>query len=222
MITNLGKNRCCDIPNPPKGPVGIAGINGQIGTKGITGVSGPIGNTGPTGLCYRGPKGPRGPQGPLDGITGPYGTPGSAIINYNTYFTTSVSGTYNNSGFTNVSTSTSAGNNNIILPLGEQKWAISWEIVEAWNDASNQFYVRLEDYYNPGTYHSPNTFTKDHAYYLYSGNSGTNMYGSGNDYLDLTGTNETEFSVQLMQTTTSASPITFSGSTFNITFTQIL
>ena len=36
MNTNLGKNRCCDIPNPPKGATGNPGKDGLIGTIGIT------------------------------------------------------------------------------------------------------------------------------------------------------------------------------------------
>ena len=222
MLTNLGRNRCCDIPNPLKGLKGEQGSGGQIGPIGTDGPTGPTGFTGPTGLCYRGPNGQIGPRGPATGTTGPTGTPGSYIVNYNTYFTTTSSNTTYNSTFTNVSTTVTAGSANITLPLGEQKWAISWNIVENWNDSDNQFYVRLENYYYPGTYFEPATFTEDHPYYLYSGNNDSKMYGSGNDYLDLTSTQEVAYVVQLMQKTTSGTPVTFSGLTFSITFTQIL
>ena len=217
MLTNLGRNRCCDIPSPLKGDIGDKGAGGEIGNIGTTGTTGPTGYIGPTGLCYRGPPGPKGPQGPQDGITGPTGTPGSYIINYNSNFSTSPGGTYNNSGYRTL------GSNNITLPLSEQKWAISWEIVENWQDSGNNFYVRLNEYYNTGTHYSPNTFSSSHPCFLYSGDSNTSMYGSGNDFLDLTGTSETEFVIELRQTTTSSSTISVSGSlTFNITFTQII
>ena len=181
MLTNLGRNRCCDIPNPLKGLKGEQGPGGQIGSIGTEGTTGPTGFTGPTG-----------------------------------------SNTTYNSTFTNVSTTVTAGSANITLPLGEQKWAISWNIVENWNDSDNQFYVRLENYYYPGTYFEPATFTEDHPYYLYSGNNDSKMYGSGNDYLDLTGSQEVAYVVQVIQKTTSGTPVTFSGLTFSITFTQIL
>jgi hypothetical protein len=217
MKNNLGRNRCCDIPNPPKGDSGKKGPGGEIGTMGTTGPVGTIGQIGPTGLCYRGPQGPKGPQGPLDGITGPTGTPGSYIINYNSYFSASPGGIYNNIIFTTL------GSTNILLPLSNQKWAISWEIVENWQDTGNQFYVRLREYYNPLINYSPHTFTSGHPYYLYPGNNNASMYGSGNDFLDLTGTSETDFVIELRQKTTSGGPVLVSGSlTFNITFTQII
>ena len=217
MKPNLGRNRCCDIPNPPKGIAGDKGPGGAIGPIGLTGPTGIIGQTGPTGLCYRGQKGPQGPQGPLDGITGPTGTPGAYIINSNSYFSATPGGTYNNSGFTTL------GSTNILLPLSNQKWAISWNIVENWQDTSNQFYVELSEYYNPLIKYSPHTFTRTHPYFLYSGNNNASMYGSGNDYLDLTGSSQIDFVVELRQKTMSSTPVTVSGSlTFNITFTQII
>ena len=217
MKPNLGKNRCCNIPNPPKGLTGIKGTGGAIGPIGQTGPLGAIGPIGPTGLCYRGPQGQQGPQGPTAGIIGPTGTPGAYIINFYSYFSASPGGTYNNSGFTTL------GSNNIILPVIEQKWAISWEIVENWQDTSNQFYVRISEYYNPSTHYYPNTFSNNHPYFLYSGNNNASMYGSGNDFLDLTGTPESEFVIELRQKTTSGTPVSASGSlTFNITFTQII
>jgi hypothetical protein len=222
MLTNLGRNRCCNIPNPLKGLKGDQGPGGQIGPFGDTGEDGPIGSTGPTGLCYRGPKGQNGPKGPTAGITGPTGTPGPYIINYNTYFTTTTSLSTYNSTFTNLSDTIISGSTNITLPLGEQKWAISWNIVENWSDSDNQFYVRLENFYYPGTYYEPATFTEAHPYFLYSGNSDTKLYGSGNDYLDLSGTQELDYIVQVMQKTTSGTPVTFSRLSFNITFTQII
>jgi hypothetical protein len=216
MKPNLGKNRCCNIPNPPKGNTGNKGIGGAIGPSGPTGPTGTFGQTGPTGLCYRGPKGPVGPQGPQAGLVGPTGTPGSYIINFNSYFSASPGGTYSSSF-------TTLGNSNIILPLSNQQWAISWNIVENWQDTSNQFYVRISEYYNPSTHYYPNTFSNNNPYYLYSGNNNANMYGSGNDYLDLTGSPEIDFIIELRQKTMSSTPVTVSGSlTFNITFTQII
>ena len=216
MKPNLGKNRCCNIPNPPKGITGNMGHGGAIGPIGLTGPTGTFGLTGPTGLCYRGPKGPVGPQGPQAGLVGPTGTPGAYIINFNSYFSASPGGTYSSSF-------TTLGNTNIILPLSNQKWAISWNIVENWQDTSNQFYVRISEYYNPSTHYYPNTFSNNNPYYLYSGNNNASMYGSGNDYLDLTGSSQIDFVVELRQKTMSSTPVTVSGSlTFNITFTQII
>lgn len=216
MKPNLGKNRCCDIANPPKGNTGSIGPGGAIGPSGTTGPTGTFGQTGPTGLCYRGQKGPVGPQGPQAGLVGPTGTPGAFIINFNSYFSASPGGTYSNSF-------TTLGNTNIILPLSNQKWAISWNIVENWQDTSNQFYVRISEYYNPSTHYYPNTFSNNNPYYIYSGNNNASMYGSGNDYLDLTGSPEIDFVIELRQKTMSGTPVTVSGSlTFNITFTQII
>lgn len=215
MTTNLGRNRCCDIPSPQQGATGDHGKDGLIGPIGIPGPNGPMGPTGATGTCYRGPRGPQGPVGGLTGVTGPSGTPGPYIINYNSYFSTTAGGTYNSSGFTTLGTTI------IVLPLTEQKWAISWDIVENWSDTSNQFYIRLDEYYNSGTYHEPHTFKSDHPYYLY-GNGGTNMYGSANDFLDLTTCTEGYFTLELRQTTTSANTIPIGSLTFNITFTQII
>ena len=217
MKNNLGRNRCCDVPNPPKGSHGEKGHGGPIGFMGDTGPQGPIGQTGPTGLCYRGPQGPQGTQGPQDGIIGPTGTPGSYIINYNSYFSATPGVTYNNVDFTTL------GTTSIVLPLINQKWAISWNIVENWQDASNQFYVELSEYYNPLIKYSPKTFTRTHPYYLYPGNNNASIYGSGNDYLDLTGSNEIDFVIELRQKTTSGTSVSASGSfTFNITFTHII
>jgi hypothetical protein len=216
MITNLGKNRCCIIPNPPKGTAGQNGAGGPIGTFGPTGYTGPTGDAGPTGLCYRGPKGPQGPQGPTDGLIGPTGTPGAYIVNFNSNFKNNTLVQYNNSGFTNISSA------NIILPLAEQKWAISWEIVEKCNDTLNNFYIYLVETYNTSNVYYPNTFSTTHPYYLYSGNNNNNLYGSGNDYLDLSGTIDNYFTIKLMQTTSSVATKSINTSNFNITFTQIL
>ena len=216
MITNLGRNRCCNIPNPQKGPVGYNGTGGPIGTFGPTGYTGPTGRSGPTGLCYRGPKGPRGPQGPTDGLIGPTGTPGAYIVNFNSNFKNNTLVQYTNSSFTNISSK------EIVLPLAEQKWAISWEIVEKCTDTNNNFYIYLEETYNPINHYYPNTFSTTHPYYLYSGNNNNNLYGSGNDYLDLSTTIDNYFTIKLMQTTSSVGTKSIDTSNFNITFTQIL
>jgi hypothetical protein len=213
--TNLGKNRCCNIPNPPKGPVGQHGTGGPIGTIGPTGYTGPTGHAGPTGICYRGPKGPQGPKGPTTGLIGPTGTPGAYIVNFNSNFKNNTLVQYNNSSFTNISSK------QIILPLAEQKWAISWEIVEKCNDTNNKFYIYLEETYNTSNHYYPNTFSTTHPHYLYSGNNNNNLYGSGNDYLDLSTTIDNYFTIKLMQTTSSGAK-SITTSNFNITFTQIL
>lgn len=215
MITNLGRNRCCNIPNPPKGPTGKHGTSGPVGTMGPTGPTGPNGPTGPTGLCYRGPKGPQGPQGPKDGLIGPTGSPGAYIVNFNTIIQNNTIVQYNNSGFTEIASA------EIILPLGEQKWAINWEIVEKCNDINNKFYVHLEETYNTSNDYSPNTFSKNHPYHLYPGNNNY-LYGSGNDYLDLSGTIDNYFTIKLKQTTSSGATISVDTTKFIITFTQIL
>lgn len=216
MITNLGKNRCCNIPNPPIGPIGLNGINGPIGPIGPTGPTGKIGHTGPTGLCYRGPKGPRGPQGPTDGLIGPTGTPGAYIVNFNSNFKNNTLVQYNSSGFTEIASK------EIILPLGEQKWAINWTIVEKCNDSNNKFYVYLEETYNTSNNYSPNTFSTTHPYNLYDGSNNNYLYGSGNDYLDLSGTIDNYFTIKLMQTTSSGGIKHIDTSNFIMTFTQIL
>jgi hypothetical protein len=43
MKSNLGRNSCCDISNPPKGDVGNKGLGGVIGLIGTTGPTGAVG-----------------------------------------------------------------------------------------------------------------------------------------------------------------------------------
>jgi hypothetical protein len=210
---NLGKQRCC-IKRDMKvvGPQGISGKGGYIGDMGSQGYTGAIGYTGPIGICYRGAPGLRGFQGYVGSFTGAQGSTGASGYPENKQFvnahfqTSESSSTYNNN-FTDIITDIYTGNNRITL--SPDKWSIQWTVQEDWYDNNNQFYISLEETYNQGVYYEPFVFNSSNPYH-FNNNVGAIQpnyvtLGTGNDYIDLSSSLETDFNIKLWQKTLGAS-----------------
>jgi hypothetical protein len=211
---NLGKDRCC-IKRDIKviGSQGMLGKGGDIGDIGYKGYTGHIGYTGPIGICYRGAPGSKGFRGDTggstgaQGSTGPQGYPESKQF-LNTYFQTSeTTATYDNN-FTDIITGIDIGNNTITLSPNNQ-WCIQWSVQQDWIDNNNQFYISLEEFYNPGVYYEPYVFNSLNPYH-FKDNIGRTQFdyatlGTGNDYLDLSLISETQFNIKLWQKTLGSS-----------------
>ena len=216
-MMNLGSQRCCvnHLVTGPIGAQGAQGPYGPIGEIGVTGSTGNTGATGATGLCYRGRQGPKGSVGPQGGLTGDTGPPGlqgdpgsgSAINSYFS-FTTTPGASYNNTGYTDLTTLTNdIINNSVTLSVGT--YAINWEILEDWADSENKFYVSLNLV-------TPAVFNVSSPCVLYSSNK---IFGTGNDVITIgAGT----YSIELMQSTNSTT-ITIGNKSikFSITFVLI-
>lgn len=225
---NLGKNRCCSTniyKAPNVGSQGEDGRPGPIGEKGDTGSTGVTGPAGHTGLCYRGYKGAKGPigaQGGLTGDTGPVGPVGpidtsgvpNAINKYFSFTIQLVDASYNNISFSDLTTlATTLPSNTITLSDGT--YMINYEINENWNDFTAKFYVRFRKL--TSTYTS---FVFNDTTSLVLNTNGSNLYGIGNDYINLlSGT----YNIELWQSTNSTTPIDISGKmvNFSITFVKI-
>lgn len=225
---SLGSNRCCLLPTNTNviGPQGANGSYGSIGQIGTTGSTGSIGVTGATGLCYRGYKGPQGSigdQGGLTGDTGPIGPVGAAgstsAINKQFTFTTISDASYNS--FTDLTTLTTLVDNNILLDDGS--YAISYEINENWIDPNNSFYIVFNRVI-PGVTFTGYVFDPIKSLYLILNTNNINLYGIGNDTINLNllppGTHLYE--IQLWQSSNSG-PILIPNKTvkFSITFVKI-
>ena len=218
---NLGKNRCC-INNNNTGPQGAIGKSGYIGAIGSTGVTGATGFTGATGICFRGPKGPQGIQGSQTGAIGAQGPPGNTNQTYNMHFTLNQNNvnTYGSSEFINITNiGYIDGTNDIELPTNNN-WAINWMITCPWVDPSNLFYVSVTDT-NNATIIEPYVFNAEHPFVLQESSNSLSLYGSGNDFLDLSLLSDTTFTINLYMKTTGGSSIIFKSAIFNISFKQI-
>lgn len=232
---NLGKNRCCSTniyKAPNVGSQGEDGRPGPIGEKGDTGSTGVTGPAGHTGLCYRGYKGATGPigaQGGITGDTGPVGPVGpidtvvvppnllpTNAINKNFSFTIQLfDASYNNMSFTNLTTLATSFPSNGITIISDGNYMINYEINENWSDSTAKFYVSLKK--SLVQYES---VVFDDTTSLVLTTNGTNLYGIGNDYINLMpGT----YNIELWQSTNSTTPIDISGKIvkFSITFVKI-
>jgi len=230
MNLNLGRDRCCTLPvkRDINGPQGSQGNFGQLGEIGLTGSTGVTGFTGATGLCYRGYKGPQGLQGYQGGPTGPQGAigptgsivPSTNSINCNFSFTTNESASYdlNPVDLTNFATSPIS---NTITPILATNYSINWTIFESWTDPNTNFAVR----FNNGAYSYPIIFSAD--YPISSGfnntpcviyTNGTNLYGIGNDFINLT---NSFYNIELIQWTTSGNTINIPNKTVNFSITFV-
>jgi hypothetical protein len=212
----LGKNRCCINNNVgPRGPIGKSGIIGEIGSTGVTGVTG---STGATGICYRGPTGPLGLIGSQNGNTGPQGPPGNTNQIYNAQFTLKQNNvnTYNNSTFVDITNlGFINGTNTIALPTNNA-WSIYWTITCPWDDPTNLFYVAVTDINNAIV--TPYVFNEVNSFVLQQNGS---LYGTGNDFLDLSTILSNTFTINVFMKTNSINSISYQSAIFNISFKQI-
>ncbi len=228
----LGNRRCCinNIVNGVTGPQGAQGLYGPIGEIGLTGYTGAQGPEGVTGLCYRGAKGSVGYRGPQGGLTGDAGPPGpkgtagpyNASVNVNFSFTISNGQSYSNSFIELTNLATAPVSNTISLTSGN--YVIQYQLSENWADLNSVFYIEFYDgvstypyVFNP-TYSQPS--------YLVLATNGTNLFGIGNDSVNLLSSTSTStsYTVRLYQKTTEpATTIPIGGKTvyFSITFTKL-
>jgi hypothetical protein len=231
MNLNLGSNRCCNLPFKKDiiGSQGPQGYFGPIGIIGSTGYTGVTGSQGSTGLCYKGYKGPQGSQGYPGGITGPQGPIGpsgniittSNSINCNFTFTINGLASYD-LNYVDLTSFATSSITNILTPLRANNYSIYWTIFESWTDPNTNFAVRFN---NGGELIYPTVFSAD--YPLSSGflntpsilyTNGTYNYGSGNDFIFL---NNTPYSIELIQWTTSGNTISIPSKTINFSITIV-
>jgi len=224
---NLGRTRCCRVPQEVVGPDGPKGSGGPIGERGITGPNGLIGPTGTTGPCYRGIKGTTGPVGPSVGVTGPTGPAGTPLIT-SIYLTKNIAPTetYSSVGFTDLFSTVGAVNvpNTIVLPVTNSTWSVKWSLSGNWIDPDNISYIAFlpESETDPNNAVEPILFTRNTPYHLYQ-YAPYSLMGTGNDYLDLSAIADNTFTIQLMCTTAQSSPTTVNLGPLkiDITFIQI-
>jgi hypothetical protein len=219
MNLNLGRDRCCTLPfkRDINGPQGSQGNFGQLGEIGLTGSTGVTGPQGATGLCYRGYRGPQGPRGNPGGLIGPLGAvgpagltvPSSNSININFSFITIDLASYDSIPVDLTSFAISPINNTITPPLATT-YSINWSFFGSWTDSNSNFAVR----FNNGTSSYPNVFTNITPCVLYT--NGTNLYGIGNDIINLT---NTTYTIELIKWTTSGNTIDVSNQIINFSIT---
>lgn len=222
----LGNRRCCinNIVNGVTGPQGAQGLYGPIGEIGLTGYTGPDGLQGDTGICYRGAKGSVGYRGPQGGLTGDAGPPGpkgtagpyNASVNVNFSFTISNGQSYSNSFIELTNLATAPVSNTIYLTSGN--YVIQYQLSENWADLNSVFYIEFYD--GVSTY--PYVFNPTNSSYLVLSANETNLFGIGNDFVNLL--SSTSYAVRLYQKTTKpATTIPIGGKTvyFSITFTKL-
>jgi len=222
---NLGRTRCCHVPQTVVGSDGPKGSGGPIGERGITGPNGPIGPAGPTGLCYRGIKGPTGPVGPSVGATGPTGPAGKLLIK-SIYLTKNIrtSETYSSVGFTDLFSTVGVVNipKIIVLPATNSIWSVKWSLSGDWIDSDNLSYIAFVAS-SGGLPIEPFLFNRISPYHLYQNLPPYTLMGTGNDYLDLSAIADDTFIIQLMcKTGQPLTTINLGPLKIDITFMQIL
>jgi len=221
MNLNLGRDRCCTLPFKRDiiGSQGDQGNFGQLGEIGLTGPTGATGFQGATGLCYRGYKGPQGPRGNPGGLIGPRGAigpagltvPDSNSININFSFITIDLASYDSIPVDLTSFAISSVNN-VLTPTIATTYSIKWSFFGSWTDSNSNFAVR----FNNGTTSYPNVFTIVTPSVLDT--NGTNLYGIGNDIINLT---NTTYTIELIKWTTSGNSIDLSNQIINFSITLI-
>ena len=223
MNNNLGSRRCCYInKDGTTGMQGPDGAYGPIGEIGVTGSTGSTGPTGATGICYRGQKGPIGPaglRGGSTGNTGPVGPKGNTGPleqgkNISFSFTIDSPAFYSNEFKELTTLASSVIENSVFL---NRNYSILFEINENWTDAGAQFYLELD---NGSTTYRSYVFNPNNNSYLVLYTNGTNMFGSGNDLIQLP-FSSTKYSVKLYQKTTLGSAIQIGGKKVNFSITFI-
>lgn len=221
MNLNLGRDRCCILPFKKdivgsQGPQGFFGPIGKIGSTGYTGVTG---SQGSTGLCYKGYKGPQGSQGYPGGITGPQGPIGpsgniittSNSLNCNFSFTTNGLASYD-LNYVDLTSFATSSITNVLTPLIAKNYSIYWTIFESWTDPNTNFAVR----FNNGSYFYPTVFTLVTPSVLHT--NGSKLYGIGHDIIYL---NNTSYTIELIQWTTSGNIINIPNKTINFSITIV-
>lgn len=189
------KNTCCGSKSKGvQGDQGEGGPTGPIGPVGYQGATGPAGPTGPQGLCCVGPTGSTGPTGPSGGAQGATGPAGvGSIVNFNT----GISGVSATVPF-NISSSILYTTPVITLPNSGQKWAISWSMQEDDYIANSNFYLTFVDSVTSTAY-GPVVINSGNNFYLNSSSGSAITCGTVNDYIDLTGSPNPTFTIQLRQ-----------------------
>ena len=206
------KNSCCGSKvKGVQGDTGETGNTGPRGPVGYQGATGPQGAQGPQGNCCVGRTGATGPVGPAGGAQGPTGPAGvGSIVNFNI-------GSVSTTVPANIGTSILYTSPVVTLPNSGKKWAISWSIQEDDYIANSNFYLTFVDSvtstpYNPVVINSGNNF------YLNSSLSSNITCGTVNDYIDLTLSASTSFTVSLFQGGGSPTTVTMF---FSISLTQL-
>jgi len=226
----LGNRRCCinNIVNNVAGPQGAQGPYGTIGEIGITGVTGPDGLQGDTGICYRGLKGSVGYKGPQGGLTGDAGPPGpngtagpyNSSKNLHFNFTIEPDQSYSNTFIELTNLATAPVSNTISLTSGN--YVIQYQLSEDWTDVNSVFYIEFYDSYDSiSTYPYVFNPTYSQPSYLVLTTNGTNLFGTGNDFINIP--NNGTYEARLYQSNASGQTILIGGKTvyFSITFTKI-
>lgn len=187
------KNGCCNIKTKGiQGDKGESGDTGPRGPLGYQGATGPVGSTGPQGACCVGRTGPTGPAGPANGAqgaTGPAGT--GTIVNFKI---SAISATVP----TNIGSSILYNSDPTTITLTpNKKWAISWSMQEDVAILNSNFYIVFVDATTPTNIYNPVVFNSGNNFYLNAGAGVT--CGTGNDIIDLSGTAQPTFFIQLRQ-----------------------
>jgi hypothetical protein len=215
----LGAQRCCNLkvqgPLGPQGPAGPA----SIGPPGYTGPPGES-FTGPTGRGCRGPTGEPGNPSGLTGYTGAVGPTGAPNIYYT--YTTSNGSTTSSSASSDFYLRDTPLDNQfysqltpdrligipITLPIAGKIWSINISIAETnlnQLEEDSTFNIRFYTVFDAtsgfsGTQRAPYCFNGNSSYIINSSSvSVPRMAASNNDILDLTGTTETTWYIQLNQ-----------------------
>lgn len=207
----FAKNTCCGSKSKGiQGDQGENGNTGPIGPVGYQGATGPVGPTGPQGLCCVGPTGLTGPTGPSGGAQGAQGPAGvGSIVNFNI-------GSVVTPVPLNVSSGAIYTTTPITLPNSGKKWAISWSIQENSYIGNSNFYLTFVDSFS--AVFPPVVINSSNNFYLNSSLSSNITCGTVNDFIDLSGSTSTSFTVSLFQGGGNPTTVTMF---FSISLTQL-
>jgi len=224
----LGNRRCCinNVIQGFTGPQGAQGMNGLIGTIGLTGSQGNLGPQGVTGLCYRGVKGAVGYRGPQGGLTGDSGLPGpkgntgpyNNSSNLHFSFTINPGEVYSNSFKELTSLASTPVSNTIFLTSGN--YSIQFQLSENWVDDNSVCYIEFYNTVTTNLYYSY-VFNPSNSSYLVLYNNDSNLFGTGNDFINLP--NNNFYAIRIYQLNTSGQTIQIGGKVvyFSISFTKV-
>lgn len=194
----LGNRRCCvnNIVQGITGSQGPQGAYGNIGNIGLTGSTGATGAQGSVGICHSNGK--------------------SEKKTYNLKYSFLIgNGQYSNDFIELTSLATIPVANTIVLNSGI--YTIQYQISENWTNTNSIFYIELTN----GIKYYSYVFNPINESYLVLSTNGTNLFGIGNDVINLP--NNTTYAVKIYQSNTSGTTVLIDGKTvyFSITFTKI-